>query len=319
MALRHASVGPVLRDRTNLNHCEPIFEVPSMSELSRRDFLTGLTAATGVATLGGHFALALEPAKKIKKGSDLVKLGRTGIEITLLGMGTGTVSGDQQRALGYEGFTKLMRHGLERGLRYIDAADSYRSHPYVRRAMEGVARDKYFIQTKTWAKDAKKAQADVERFLKELNTDYVDTLLMHCMTKGTWPTDMRPVMEVLDRAKKKGQVRAVGFSCHGWDPLVAGADVDWPDVQLVRINPFDDKMDGKHEKVAPLIQKAHDKGRGIIGMKIYGETGFGSREKRLESLKYVFGLGSVDCFTIGFTSIAQLEETMDLIEQAQAV
>jgi predicted aldo/keto reductase-like oxidoreductase len=288
-----------------------------MSELSRRDFLAGITAAAGVATLTGRPALAAE-RPKIKKGSDLVKLGRTGVQPTVLGMGTGTVGGSQQRALGFDGFTKLVRYGLDRGLRYIDTADFYKTHPFVRKALEGVPREKYFIQTKTGAKDAKKVQADIERFLKELNTDYVDTLLMHCMQRRGWPTDMRPVMDVLDEAKKKGQVRAVGFSCHNWDPLASGVDTDWPDVQLVRINPFNDKMDGDHEKVAPLIRKAHAKGRGMIGMKIYGETGFDSREKRLASLKYVFGLGCIDCFTIGFRSTQQLDETLELIEQAQA-
>jgi predicted aldo/keto reductase-like oxidoreductase len=288
-----------------------------MSELSRRDFLAGVATMAGVATLGGHAVLAAE-RPKIKKGSDLVKLGRSGLQPTVLGMGTGTVGGNQQRALGFEGFTKLIRYGLERGIRYIDTADAYKTHPYVRRALEGVPRDKYFIQTKTFSRDPQKVQADIARYLKELNTDYVDTLLMHCMMKGGWPADMRPVMDVLDQAKKKGQVRAVGFSCHNWDPLASGVDTDWPDVQLVRINPFDDKMDGKHQDVAPLIQKTHAKGRGMIGMKIYGETGFDSREKRLASLKYVFGLGAVDCFTIGFTSTQQLDETLELIEQAQA-
>jgi predicted aldo/keto reductase-like oxidoreductase len=302
-----------------------------MSEISRRDFLAGITAAAGTATLGGGLALAAE-RPKITKGSDLVKLGRTGIQPTLLGMGTGTVSGSQQRNLGFDGFTKLIRYGLDRGLRYIDTADAYKTHPYVRKALEGVPRDKYFIQTKSFARNPERFKADIERFLKELNTDYVDTLLMHCMTDGKWPADMRPVMDVLDEAKKKGQVRAVGFSCHGWNPLVAGVDPDWPDVQLVRINPFDEKstrvpsgkdaafrvLDGKHEDVAPLIKKAHAKGRGMIGMKIYGETGFGSREKRLASLKYVFGLGAIDCFTIGFRTTEQLDETLELIELAQA-
>ena len=294
-----------------------------MSELSRRDFLAGITAAAGVATLAGRpgtihgMVVAAQPVK-IKKGADLVKLGRTGIQPTVLGIGTGTVGGSQQRALGFDGFTKLIRYGLDRGLRYIDTADAYKTHPYVRQALEGVPRDKYFIQTKTSSRDAKRVQADIERYLKELNTDYVDTLLMHCMQKGGWPADMRPVMDVLDQAKKKGQVRAVGFSCHNWDPLVSGVDTDWPDVQLVRINPFDDKMDGKHDDVAAAIKKTHAKGRGMIGMKIYGETGFKNREQRLASLKYVFGLGAIDCFTIGFRSTKQLDETLELIEQAQA-
>ncbi len=294
-----------------------------MSALSRREFLAGLTAAAGAATIAPSVSRAgtvAESHARIKKGTDLVELGRSGLKTTLLGIGTGTNSGREQRALGFEGFTKLVRHALERGIRYFDTADSYKTHPFLKTALEGVPRDRYFIQTKSWAKDAGKMQSDVERLRKELNTDYVDTLLMHCMTKGSWPVDMRPVIDVLRRTKEKGQIRAIGVSCHGWDPLAASVDVEGIDVQLVRINPFgkEAKMDASPEEVAPLLKKMHDQGRGIIGMKIYGENGLGSKQRRLESLKYVLKLGTVDCFTIGFGSTQQLDETLELIEQALA-
>jgi len=289
-----------------------------MSTITRRDFLAGLTAAGGVATLAEPFTFAAESRAKPKKGTDLVKLGRSGLETTVLGIGTGTNSGRQQRDLGQAGFTKLVRHALDRGIRYVDTADSYQTHPMVRKALEGVPRDKYFIQSKSGQKRPEGMKADIERFRKELNTDYVDSLLMHAMFKGGWPTDMRPVMDVLREAKEKGRVRAMGFSCHGWPPLEASLETEWPDIQLVRINPFGTMMDDSPEKVAAVVKKAHARGRGIIGMKIYGETGFGSKEKRLQSLKYVLGLGCVDCFTIGFTSTQQLDETLELIEQASA-
>jgi predicted aldo/keto reductase-like oxidoreductase len=289
-----------------------------MSEISRREFLAGATAAAGAAVLAGRFAVAAQAAPKVIKGTDLVKLGKSGLQMTLLGLGTGTVSGNQQRALGMDGFKKMFREALDRGIRYIDTADMYKCHPFVRNAMEGVARDKYFIQTKTTAKTPDKAKADIERFLKELNVEYIDSLLMHCMTTSSWPTDMRPVQDVLQEAKQKGQIRALGFSCHGWDPLAASVDAKGIDVQLARINPFGAVMDSTPEKVSAVLKKVHDAGRGVIGMKIYGETGFDSREKRLQSLKYVLGLGCVDCFTIGFTSIQQIDETLELIEKAQA-
>lgn len=288
-----------------------------MSAISRREFLAGIGAATGAVALAGRAPQLWAAEKaKVRHGCDLVALGRTGLKPTLLGLGSGTVSGSQQRALGFDGFTKLVRHALDRGVRYVDTADSYKTHEFVRKALDGVARDKYFLQSKSFARDPAKAKADIERFLRELNVEYIDSLLMHCMTKGTWPTDMRPVMEVFEEAKRQGKIRTFGISCHGYEPLVASADCDWPEVQLVRINPFNKAMDETHEKVSAQIKKMHDKGRGIIGMKIFGETGFDSREKRLESLKYVLGLGTVDCFTIGFRSIAQLDETMELIEQA---
>jgi len=286
-----------------------------MSVISRRDFLAGVSIA-GSAVLAGRFAWGGPTHKKITSGTDLVDLGRSGLRTTVLGIGTGTQSGNQQRALGQNGFTKLVRHALDRGIRYIDTADSYTMHLLVRFALEGVPRDKVFIQTKTGAKHPEVAKADIQRFLRELKTDYIDSLLMHAMMKKGWPPDMRPVLDVLRGAKEKGTIRAIGVSCHGWDPLVSSVDAEGIDIHLVRINPFGTMMDGKPEAVAAEIKKMHDRGRGVIGMKIYGEDGFGSREKRLESLKYVLGLGTVDAFTIGFTSTEQLDETLELIRQA---
>ena len=212
----------------------------------------------------------------------------------------------------------MMRHAYDRGIRYIDTADAYKMHPAVCHALKELPREEFFIQTKTRAKDADAAKADVERFLQELDCGYIDSLLMHAMRTATWPTDMRSVMDVLSEAKEKGRVRAVGVSCHGMEPLVASVDCDWIDVQLARINPFGSKMDGEPNDVAAHLKKMHKKGRGVIGMKIYGEDGFDSAEKRYQSLKYVLGLGCVDAFTIGFVSAQQIDETLDMIKKALA-
>ena len=286
-----------------------------MSQISRRDFILG-TAAAGVATLLPRPGRGADVTPKITSGTDLVTLGNSGIKTTVLGLGTGTRGGNEQLGLGQAGFTKLVRHAYDRGIRYIDTADMYRTHLFVRFALEELPREEFFIQSKTRAKHPEVAKADIERFRRELKVDYIDSLLMHCMTTETWPTDMRPVMDVLSEAKEKGRVRAVGISNHGMSPLVASVGCDWIDVQLVRINPFGVKMDGKPEEVAAQLEKAHRKGRGVIGMKIYGETGFESVEKRAESIKYVLGLACVDAFTIGFTSTQQIDETLDLIKKA---
>ena len=286
-----------------------------MMNVSRRAFLAGMAAA-GSAALAGRWTFGHPHMPDIKSGVDRITLGRTGLKTSVLGIGTGTVGGSQQLAMGSDNFTKMVRHALDRGIHYIDTADNYSTHVFVRLALQKVPREKYFIQTKTRARSAEVLHADIERFRRELRVDYIDSVLMHCMTTPTWPTDMRPVMDALYEEKQKGRVKAVGVSCHGWEPLVASVDVDWVDIQLARINPFGMKMDGRPEDVAAVLKKMHDAGRGIIGMKIYGETGLNSRDERLQSLKYVLGLGCVDCFTIGFTSIQQIDETLDLIEQA---
>lgn len=289
-----------------------------MVNISRRHFVLG-TAAAGAAALAQRVGwAAADQVSTPKKGTDIVTLGKSGIRTSILGIGTGTRGGSEQRALGEAGFTKLVRHALDSGVRYIDTADSYRMHYLVSTALQGVSSDKYFIQTKTTAKHPEVAKADIERFRRELGLQTLDTLLMHCMTRGGWDVDMRPVMDVLYDAKEKGRVRSVGVSCHGFPPLVTSADCEWIDVHLVRINPFGDMMDDTPEKVAEQIRKMHDLGHGVLGMKIFGETGFDSPEKRLQSLKYVLGLGCVDAFTIGFTSTAQIDETLAMIEQATA-
>lgn len=286
-----------------------------MAGITRRDFLARVGVA-GAATLAARTTVAASGGPK--KGTDQVTLGRSGVRPSLLGIGSGTRGGREQLDLGQNGFTALVRHALDRGIRFIDTADMYSTHLFVRFALQGVPRDKYFIQTKTRALHPEVAKADIDRFRRELKVDRIDSLLMHCMTKSSWPQDMRPVMDALQEAKHKGRIGAVGVSCHGWDPLAASPACDWIDVQLARINPFGTAMDGTPEQVAGVLKKLHDQGRGVLGMKIFGETGLKSRAERLESLKYVLGLGSVDAFTIGFSTPQQIDETLELIEQALA-
>ncbi len=291
-----------------------------MSKITRRRFLAGAAAAAGAVTLARPGLLAAEPAvSPVKSGVDIVTLGKSGIKTSVLGIGTGTFGGREQRNMGKEAFSRLVRHAYDLGIRYIDTADGYKTHDYVREAIAGLPRSELFIQTKTRAKDAQTARDDIERFRRELGVEQLDTVLMHCMTKSSWPVDMRPVMDVLAEAKEKGRVRAVGVSCHGWDPLVASADLDeWLDVHLVRINPQGKMMDAEPEKVAAQIEKMAAKQRGVLGMKIYREARFKTREERLASLKYVLGLGTVHAFTIGFSDTRQIDETLELIRQALA-
>ena len=293
-----------------------------MINLTRRQFLVRSTAAVSAAGVLGSFTSRANakpiPPLKVKTGVEVVKLGSTNIETSVLGMGTGTRSGQEQRDLGTDGFTKLVRAAFDRGLRFIDMADGYKTHSYLAPAIKELPRDKLFLQTKTSAKTAEKAKADIERFRRELGLETLDTVLMHYMTKKGWVADMRPVRDVLLDAKQKGQIRAIGVSCHGYDPLVDSLDCPELDVHLVRINHAGKAMDSEPAKVAEQMEKMYQKGRGVVGMKIYGEGAFKTAEERLASLKYVLGLGCVHCFTIGFSSIAQIDETLEQIKKATA-
>jgi hypothetical protein len=188
----------------------------------RRDFLrrsaSGL-AATWIASKTARSArLVLPPPTGKYRAHDDVVLGRTGIRTSRLAMGTGTIGGggeSNQTRLGTSPFVTLMLDGYhENGLRFFDTADSYGSHPYVAAAIKQLPRDKVTVLTKTDHRDPKEVRADLDRFRRELGTDYIDILLIHCVTADDWTTRYRGVMDVLSEAKQKGIIRAHGVSCH---------------------------------------------------------------------------------------------------------
>jgi predicted aldo/keto reductase-like oxidoreductase len=292
-----------------------------MSELSRRQFIGQSAAAVGALAAGATAAAAKEQ-RKLTSGADQVVLGRTGVKCSLLGMGTGSHGvrhSSNQVRLGEAGFTKLVRYAYDHGITYFDTADQYGSHLYLRGAIKGLPREKLFIQTKTHATTPEMAWADINRFREELGTDYIDSLLMHCMTTRSWPADRRPVMDVLSQAKAKGWVKAVGVSCHGMEPLRAAVDTEWVDIDLARINPIGGsrgRMDGTPDQVAACLKAMHEKGKGILGMKILAEGDLKTPEEQVRSLRFVLGLGCVDAFVIGFQSPRQIDEILQRIETA---
>ena len=295
----------------------------AMSEISRRDFLSRTAAAVGAAAVAGREVQAAEDkaaenTQKVQTGTDLVTLGKTDIQTSVLGMGTGSNGvrrSSRQLRLGQAAFTRLIRHGIDRGLRYIDAADQYGTHIFVREALKGVKRDNLFIQTKTRARHPEVAKFDLDRFRQELGTDYIDSLLMHAMGSENWPTDMRPVMDVLAEAKEKKILRAVGISCHGIAPAQASVGCDWLDVQLAPINPFGAVMDASPEEYVRCFKALHEQGKGTIGMKLFACGRHATRKERTESLKFVLHSGCVDAFPIGFESPEQIDDVLDTIEK----
>jgi 1-deoxyxylulose-5-phosphate synthase len=293
-----------------------------MSDLSRRDFLGYSAAAVGVWAATGR-AGTFDSSRRLKSAADQVLLGKSGVRCSLLGMGTGSVGvrhSSNQVRLGHDKFVKLVHYAFDKGITYFDTADQYGSHIYLRDAIKGLPRERLFIQSKTRATTAEMARADIERFREELGTDYLDSLLMHCMVKKTWPTDFRPVMDVLSEAKASGKVRAVGVSCHGMDPLQSASQCEWIDIDLARINPVGirARMDGTPEQVVPCLRAMHERGKGILGMKILGEGTFKTREEQLRSLRFVLGLGCVDAMVIGFEKPEQIDQITGMIENVLA-
>ncbi len=290
-----------------------------MSKLTRRQFLRNSAIAAGV--FAGSTSLASEGSKIKRSATDLVTLGRSGIQMTRLGFGTGSNGGRIQRELGQKKFTKLVRHAYDRGIRYFDTADNYREmHEMLAKALEGVDRDTYFIQTKLNFNRSKNVPEAIDRFRKELKTDYFDSLLLHCTRTADWPSELERQREEFSKAKQKNIIRSHGASCHGLAPLRAMPDCEWMDIALVRVNHDGSHMDGpsgdwaekgRRDEAVAQIRKIHQNGAGVIGMKIIGNGDFRDPARRDASIKYVMGLDCVDIVVIGFKTPAEIDETIE--------
>lgn len=288
--------------------------------MRRREFLVRTATATGAAWLSSKSilnALAEQTLGKKFSASDTVTLGGTGIKTSRLAMGTGTVGSEHhshQTALGVKGLSDLLLNGYDHGLRFFDAADSYGSHPHVAEALKHVQRDKLTVLTKSWARDASGMRADLERFRRELGTDYLDVCLMHCVTEADWTHRFRGAMDVLSEAKQKGIVRAHGCSCHSIEALRAAAKSPWVEIDLARINPVGAYMDADPATVVSVLKEMKSAGKAVVGMKILGQGTLRNRQD--EGIKYALSLRLLDAFTIGAENKQEQEDLIRRIATA---
>ena len=284
--------------------------------MKRREFIR--TGAASAAVSLSAFPYHLFAASTQKKASDRVKLGPMKVELSRLAMGTGTNgsggSSNQTKKLGVQGIADLFRAGYDMGVTFWDSADQYGSHPHLRAALKGVPREKVTILSKTHASTEAEAKADLDRFRKELNSDYIDILLLHCMMDGDWPEKKKGAMNVIAEAREKGIVRTHGVSCHTLEALKTAAKTDWVQVDLARINPAGIAMDAAPDVVVPILRDMKAKGKGVIGMKILGAGRL--RNRADEALQYALGLDCVDAFTIGPESLAELRDLSTKIPNA---
>ncbi|MDZ7315452.1 MAG: aldo/keto reductase [candidate division KSB1 bacterium] len=280
--------------------------------MKRREFLKYSAAAAGLSALPWISWAGEKPTKKY--ANDIVTLGKTGIKASRLAMGTGTHGvnkrSNQSRRLGIEGVADLLYAAYERGINFWDSADQYGTHPHLKEALKRIPREKVVILTKTHATTAEEMRADIDRFRKEIGTDYIDIVLLHFMTNPEWPKIKAGAMEELAKLREQGVVRAHGVSCHTLGALQAAADSDWVQVDLARINPYGATMDDKVEVVVPILKRMHEQGKSVLGMKIFGAGQL--RDKVDECLRFILAQDYVDAFTIGQEN---KDELFDLIRR----
>lgn len=294
---------------------------------TRRQFIKGTAALAGTVLLSscstGPFA------KSTPTAVDQVTLGKTGLKLSRLGIGTGSKGGSVQRELGADGFNRLIHYAYDQGITYIDTAENYRTHTMVREAIKDLPREKLFIQSKMPGVPEKPLEV-LDRYRKELGIEYIDSLLTHCSITANWDDERRRVLDALEEAKDKKIIRALGVSCHSLPALTTAARLDWVDVNLVRINPqghymdtpaeiWDATSDNSHlPPVLKQIKVMRQNNHGVIGMKIIGDGDFTNPEDREKSIRFTMQSGLTDAVVIGFKSPAEIDEAIKRINSALA-
>lgn len=275
--------------------------------MNRRHFVKGASAAAGFIILT-PFGFKVIPGAGKKYISDKVLLGKTGIEVSRLAMGTGTngwhYNSDQTRQLGIKGLADLLKAAYDKGVFFWDSADQYGTHPHLKEALKLVPREKVVILTKTHASTEAEMEADLNRFRSELGTDYIDIILLHCMTSKDWPAEKIGAMNVLSQAREKKLIRAHGVSCHTLHALQAAAASPWVQIDLARINQAGVVMDAKVPKVVDILRQMNQSGKVIMGMKVFGNGKLVDRKD--ECLRFALAQEYLSCFTIGIENIDQL-------------
>jgi aryl-alcohol dehydrogenase-like predicted oxidoreductase len=286
-------------------------------KLQRREFLHRTALGLGGLVVGTPRPTQAGAAPAYFDPFALVPLGKTPLKVTRIALGTGTHGGGRQSdhsRMGKEKLEALIRESFDRGTRLFDLADQYGTHPYVIPALKGIPRDRYQIVTKYSSFGSRGGQQEdadvaVARFLRELQTDYIDLVLLHVMTSPTWPDQMRKQMDMLSKLKDRGTIRALGCSCHSVGALEAAAREPWCESVHARINPYGILMDAAPEKVVPILQRIHAAGKGVVGMKIVGEGQLRNDTDKFDaSVKFALTLGCVDVLDVGCQSPAEVDD-----------
>jgi predicted aldo/keto reductase-like oxidoreductase len=294
-----------------------------MAHFTRREFLkTGLAAGT-LAASGG-----LPVSARRGSATDMVTLGRSGVKVTRLAFGTGTISGRVQRDLGQEGFTRLVRHAYDRGIRFFETAESYGAmHRMLGIALKGIPRDSYQLMSKVTTSDGVDPQQKFDELRRLANTEYFDIMLLHWQHTATWPTDTARWQDAILEVQSQKVVLTHGASVHGLPALRRVPGNAWLDVAMIRMNHTGKSMDaedyatqgpGNVPEVVTHVQEVRKQGLGVISMKLAGEGTF-DREDRRNAMRFAFRDAGVDCVTVGYKSPAEIDEAVENLNLALAL
>ena len=278
------------------------------SQDSRRNFLKNI-ALTGaaVASTGGVTALAKESRAKMTVPRRT--LGKTGAEVSILGLGLG--SGNTRPFGGNpEDAEKILHRALGYGINYWDTSHTYANSEVLIGPVVEKARDKIFLVSKSPSRDYDGFKADLETSLKRLRTDHIDLYHLHNLDPAK-DTDLQLIengaVRAAREAKEQGLIRNFGITGHSGTGILMEGIRRWDPDAILTIYPADRPEDGAYEdKLLPL---ARERDMGVIAMKSVRrarETDWPAPQL----IRYAMSLPGIATTIVGLDSIAHLDENV---------
>ena len=228
--------------------------------------------------------------------------GKTGLEISRLCFGAGRLKDTCDT---YEAGSKLMLKALEEGVTFWDTAEGYGTQPHLGEAIRQINREEVVIQTKTPVKDYESASISITKALRELQTEYIDVMLLHAISS---PEDLATreregALDAFREAKAAGKVKVIGCSTHTYTGSVMDAVIDHPEIEVILTTANKEGRmleGGSIDRHLEYIQRAYDVGKGISIMKVV-VAGDIPEANMPEWIEWGFSLETAHAINLGMT------------------
>lgn len=294
-----------------------------MSPYSRREFLKTTLAAGTMASVSN---LQLHAAGQA--ATEVVTLGKSGMQVTRLAFGTGSNNGYVQAALGQAGFSRLVHYAYDRGIRFFETAEAYVTPAMLGEALKPFPRESYRLMSKVTTDPGVDPQKRFDEMRRTSQTEYFDIMLLHWQHTADWVAETARWQDGILEAQSKKTIRTRGASVHGLPALRQMPGNKWLEVAMIRMNHNGTRMDGPTyadnnnptsvPEVVKHVKQVKEEGMGVISMKLIGNGNFTQHSDRQAAMRFAFQNAGIDCATVGFKSTQEIDEAIDNMNLALA-
>jgi aryl-alcohol dehydrogenase-like predicted oxidoreductase len=295
-----------------------------MSPFSRREFLKTSVAVGAVSTAAGTLPLQAATAK----ATDMVTLGKSGMQVTRLAFGTGSNNGYAQAKLGQQEFSRLIHYAYDHGIRFFETAESYATPAMLGEALKPFPRDSYQLMNKVTTDEGVDPAKRFDDMRRISQTEYFDIMLLHWQHTADWVAETNRWQDGVLEAQSKKLIRTRGASVHGLPALRQMPGNKWLEVAMIRMNHNGTRMDGPSyqdndnpdhvAEVVDHVKQVKKEGMGVISMKLIGNGNFTRHEDRQAAMRFAFKTAGIDCATVGFKNTQEIDEAIENMNLALA-